>query len=305
MGGTTWASSGSTATYRSLSATAATQSRDEVFKSRGVNKAFDPAFIKVRESCDSEANPNSTPIILGLDVTGSMGFIPEYLVKQGFGPLIESIIDKHPIQDPHIMMMALGDLMSDSGPLQASQFEADIRIVEQLTQLWLEGNGGGNGWESYDLAWLFAGLKTKTDSWDKRGKKGFLFTFGDEPPPPINHRYGKLRLEGLMGKGVIDQEYTTLELLKLAMQRWAVFHVIVEEGSHARRDLRGVTRDWMNLFGEADNAPNLISLNDYKQMGPVVTAVLQVAEGADPDEVIAEGGAAKDAIRHAFGSIER
>lgn len=89
------------------------------------------------------------------------------------------------------------------------------------------------------------------------------------------------------------------------MQRWAVFHVIVEEGSHARRDLRGVTRDWMNLFGEADNAPNLISLNDYKQMGPVVTAVLQVAEGADPDEVIAEGGAAKDAIRHAFGSIER
>lgn len=308
MGGTTWASTASASAYRSMSADYVTKgaTRDEIFTSRNVHAAFNPANIKVRESCDSEANPNSTPIILGLDVTGSMGFIPEYLVKEGFGPLIESIIDKHPIADPHVMVMAIGDLAAgDRGPLQASQFEADIRIVEQLTQLWLEGRGGGNGWESYDLPWLFAGLKTKTDSWDKRGKKGYLFTFGDEPPPPINHTYGKKLLNSLLGAGTVDQDYTTVELLRLAMQRWAVFHVVVEQGSHARRDRKGVVNDWMKLFGEADNAPNLICLNDYKKLPEVVTAVLQVAEGADPDTIVSQAGDAKDAVMHAFGSIER
>lgn len=47
----------------------------EVFSSRAVNKALNPFGVTVRESRDSAEHPNSIPIILGLDVTGSMGYL--------------------------------------------------------------------------------------------------------------------------------------------------------------------------------------------------------------------------------------
>lgn len=39
--------------------------------------------------------------------------------------------------------------------------------------VWLGGGGGGS--ESYTLPWLFAALHTATDTWSKRGCKGYLF----------------------------------------------------------------------------------------------------------------------------------
>ena len=37
---------------------------------------------KIRESRDSEEHPNAFPIIIGLDVTGSMGSIPKKLITK-------------------------------------------------------------------------------------------------------------------------------------------------------------------------------------------------------------------------------
>ena len=37
------------------------------------------------------------------------------------------------------IIAAIGDSKSDLGPLQVTQFEADIRIAEQLLDLWLKG----------------------------------------------------------------------------------------------------------------------------------------------------------------------
>jgi hypothetical protein len=304
MGNSTWTAPSNRAAYASTTALYATKStREEIFTQRNVHAMFSPSNIKVRESCDSVANPNSTPIILGLDVTGSMGFIAEYIARKGLGPLIERIFDTQAVSDPHLMVMAVGDIFSDSAPLQASQFEADIRIVEQLTQLWLEGRGGGNGFESYDLPWLFAALKTKTDSYDKRGKKGYLFTIGDEPPPPPNTIVSKMKLDALFGKGTVEKDYKTSEMLELAMKKWAVFHIVVEEGNHASRYLNATVNEWVSLFGEVGNGANVICLNDHTKIAEVVTAVLRVAEGADIDDVIMESGDAKAAVQHAFGRV--
>src|SRR5690606_25429877 len=115
--------------------------------------------------------------------TGSMGEIAGILAREGLGTLVESILDRKPVSDPHIMVMGVGDSSCDHAPLQASQFEPDIRVAEQLKNIYLEGGGGGNRHESYTLPWYFAAEKTDIDC-VKHGKKGIIFTFGDEECPP-------------------------------------------------------------------------------------------------------------------------
>ena len=47
-------------------------SNQDMFKSRELDPALDPKNV-VRECCDTEEHPNTIPVILALDVTGSMG----------------------------------------------------------------------------------------------------------------------------------------------------------------------------------------------------------------------------------------
>lgn len=160
-----------------------TKTREEIFSSSHMSEKFDPKKITVRESRDSALNPNSNAIIVALDVTGSMGINAEQLARNGLGVMVEEIIKRKPVSDPHVMCMGIGDVKYDSAPLQVTQFEADITIAEDLKNIYLEGGGGGNCFESYNLAWYFAALNTSIDCYEKRGKKGYLFTLGDEEAP--------------------------------------------------------------------------------------------------------------------------
>ena len=62
------------------------------------------------------------------------------------------------VTDVEFLVMGIGDLAYDSAPIQASQFESDVRIAEQLDKIYFEGGGGGNAYESYTGVWYF-GLK--------------------------------------------------------------------------------------------------------------------------------------------------
>ena len=142
------------------------RSTAEIFTSRGLLPEFDPARIRVRESRDGPDNAASTPIVLASDVTGSLGEVARILMQEKLGVLVSEILARRPVSDPHIMAMAVGDATCDQAPLQATQFEADIRLAEQMRSLFVEGGGGGNGGESYALPWLFCGTKTATDSFE-------------------------------------------------------------------------------------------------------------------------------------------
>lgn len=159
-----------------------------IYTSRSVKPEFDPKGIPMRESRDSDDHPNSNAIIIGLDVTGSMSDILEGVAKK-LNVLVTEILDRKPVTDPQIMFNAIGDAMCDSTPFQATQFESDIRIAEQLTQLYFERGGGGNMFESYPLAWYFAAMHTDIDCLNKRNQKGFLFTMGDDCYAPYRCCY--------------------------------------------------------------------------------------------------------------------
>ena len=152
-------------------------SYNEIFTSGFLNEKYDPKFIDKRYSLDSEEHPESTPIIIGFDVTGSMGYLAAQIAKESLNELMMKLYSTDDVKDPQLMFAAMGDQV-DKAPLQVTQFESDIRIAEQLMDLWLEGRGGDSP-EDYPLLWYFASEHTHIDSFEKRGKKGFLVTIGD------------------------------------------------------------------------------------------------------------------------------
>lgn len=240
----------------------------QIFTSNKMPKGMDPKDIKLRESRDSANFPESTGIILALDVTGSMSIIPEELImKEKLKPLIQELLERKPISDPHIMAMAVGDAYSDQAPLQVSQFEGDIRIAEQMKSLFLEGNGGGNNKESYNLPWYFAARKTELDSLEKRGKKGFLFTFGDEPCPPVLE---KEHIKKIFGDNV-PGDISTPDLLAMVQQKYHVFHVVVEEGDYARSRPKAVYDSWNAVMPKG----HVLPLKDYTKIAEVVVSALE------------------------------
>lgn len=221
------------------------QTTEETFKQKHMNPQMDPKGVDVRESRDSETHPNSFPIIIALDQTGSMQQIPDYIVKHSLPNIMEKLFESG-IADPQICFMAIGDCCyTEEAPLQVGQFESgDEEMEKWLTSVYLEGRGGGNDHESYPLAWYFAARHTVTDSWEKRQKKGVLITIGDEPCQSI---LTKEQLEKYVDDGP-EKDWTASELLKKVREKWQVFHIHCD-GSHYRLS----RLNWNKLLG-----PNLI-----------------------------------------------
>lgn len=222
-----------------------TKSRDEIFvqnRKARIHESMRPAKALLRESCDSENHPNSFPIILGLDFTGSMRQIPHYLVQNGLPHIMEGIIDNG-IPDPQILFLGIGDHEVDNYPLQVGQFESgDEELDMWLTRSYLEGGGGANYGESYHLAWYFAANHTKTDAWDKRKQKGLIFTIGDEPcleSLPSN------AIEEIMENGS-QASYSDKELIELASEKYDIYHLHMMEGSAGPRSIGY----WEDLLGQ-------------------------------------------------------
>lgn len=243
----------------------------------GVKSALNPTGTRTRESRDSADNPNSTPIIVGLDVTGSMGRVINYLAGTAMGTLFEEILTRKPVPDPHLMFMGIGDAEAgDQVPLQVSQFEADNRIVKQLTDLYLEGGGGGNEHESYNLPWYYAATHTSTDAFEKRQRKGYLFTVGDESVPGPLRRQDIKRVVG----DEVERDFSNEELLTMAGRMYHVFHVMVGEGDFAGRNERKVREAWSRVLGQ-----HALWLPDHRKLSELIVSAIQVNEGADADAV--------------------
>ena len=195
-------------------------SAQEMFKQRRIAPELDPKNV-LRECCDSEEHPNTRPVILALDVTGSMGGASVKVAKE-LNVIMSELYDK--VQDVEFMIMGIGDLACDDAPIQASQFESDIRIAEQLDKIYFEGGGGGNSYESYTAAWYFGLNHCKLDCWN-RGKKGIIITLGDEPLNPYLLAASLSNVTGDKLQGDVETD----ELYKEVIQKYDIYHLAVNE----------------------------------------------------------------------------
>lgn len=272
MGGGSWTSQ-DWAKYSSSKISG--KSATNIYSSRSIKAEFDPKGVSIRESRDSEDHPASNAIIIGLDVTGSMNDILKGVADK-LGVLVQEILDRKPVSDPQIMFCAIGDAMCDSTPFQVTQFESDIRIAEQLTQLYFEQGGGGNGFESYPLAWYFAAKHTDIDCFQKRGKKGFLFTMGDDCYPK---KLTKREIHEIFGDDV-GEDIQTDSLLSQVNRHYEVFHLVLDRKTMWGNGDSSRIAEWRDLMGE-----RVIKVGDYTKIPEIIVSILEVMGGKDVDTV--------------------
>ena len=261
MGGGSWttkAFASYTSNTRGLSVddfSTGTFTAQEVYHSRRLANELDPKNV-MRECCDSEEHPNTLPVILALDVTGSMGDA-SVRVAQKLNEIMTALYADETIKDIEFCVMGIGDLAYDDAPIQISQFESDVRIAEQLDKIYFEAGGGGNTYESYTAAWYMGVNHCKLDCWN-RGKKGIIITMGDELPNPHLPKYGLASATG----DKLQADVETPELYQEALKKFNIYHISIDDRSssyewHKRYDIDG---KWIELLGTNYRISNLDGL---------------------------------------------
>ncbi|MEU7760750.1 MULTISPECIES: hypothetical protein [Micromonospora] len=234
---------------------------------RKVHPALDPRDA-LRESRDSAEHPQSTPIAVLFDVTGSMGHVPRVLQSK-LPQLLGLLLRQGYTKDPQVMFGAIGDATCDRVPLQIGQFESDNRMDDDLGRIVLEGGGGGQMMESYELALYFMARHTATDSWDKRGRRGYLFIIGDELAYPAVKTAEVSRLIG----DDLREDVPVRQMVDEVTARWDTYYLL-PAGSHYAGN-RKVLDFWRGLLGQ-----NAVELDDLDAVCETIALTVGLGEQA-------------------------
>lgn len=225
----------------------------------------------IRESRDSQAHPDSVAIGVLFDVTGSMGEVPRVLQTK-LGALMRLLVQRGCLAHPQILFGAVGDAYSDRVPLQIGQFESGLEMDDDLGKIFIEGGGGGQTHESYELGFYFMARHTAIDCYERRGHKGYLFTIGDEKPYPVVSRS---QVVGIIGDR-LEVDIPIEQALAELHARYEHFHIMPTETHHGRSaDVQG---RWRELLGE-----RVLMLEDASAVCETIALAVGLCEGTLPD----------------------
>ena len=261
-----------------------------------IHESLDPSTMKggIRESRDPDADRESRAMVVGLDVTGSMSNVPK-LVLDKIPALIGTVIKNTGIANPQVCFSAVGDAYCDRVPFQVGQFESGNEMESNLANFYLEGGGGGNGFESYDLWLYFLARCTSIDCFEKRGDKGYAFLIQDEPPPPY---LDKSHVKAVFGH-TIEANVPLTTLIDEASEKWEIFILRPAQTSYGRN--ASVTAEWEALFPQ-----HIIPIPNVDTICETIALTIATFEGVDLDDVakgLVDGGADKSSVDAAKGAI--
>jgi len=258
----------------------------EVFAQRTCHPLMNPKGVRARESRDSPEHPRSLGIIFALDVSGSMGEIPRTLAATEL-PSFMKVLGACKVADPQVMFAAIGNAGWDSAPLQVGQFESSADLMDKwLTSIYLEA-GGGNEYESYELAMYFFATHTEMDCFVRRGRKGYLFITGDEPAWPALPR---AHAEAVIGDR-LDEDVPTAEVVAELAKSFHPFFLIPDLARRA-----GCEAQWRELLGD-----HVLCMESHEDTCFVAAGAIAINEGivGDLDQLaalLAAQGAAGDRV---------
>lgn len=187
------------------------------------------------------------------------------------------------VTDVEFMIMGIGDLSCDSVPIQASQFESDIRIAEQLDKIYFEFGGGGNDYESYTAAWYFGSRHTKLDCLN-RGKRGIIITMGDEQLNPYLPISGRCCGLSMATGDNLQADIETKDLYEEAVKKFDIYHLDVNHGR--RWDEDSIERSFKKYLDD----------NHFRRvtMDSIVNEIVDIIVSASENQNISENSVQVD-----------
>jgi hypothetical protein len=297
MGSGTWSTNVYDAAARYRAATGASAFAHSDGGATSVHEDLDPFGVTVRESRDSDEHPESLALAVLFDVTGSMGTVPRTLQAKLPG-LLGLLMRKGYVEHPQILFGAVGDATCDRAPLQVGQFESDNRMDDDLGKILLEGGGGGQLTESYELAMYFMARHTAMDCLEKRGRRGYLFMIGDELA------YPKVKAREV-AKVIGDETREDIAMAAMVAELKRKFDVyfIIPEGAYHSGDDRLIAF-WRTHLGQ-----NVIRLDDLGAVCETIALTVGLAEDAvDLDEGLSHlrefGSDAGTSVSRALAPLE-
>ena len=259
--------------YSYMSAHSRSTERTRAYSHLSESSAMEQAFTqkhidtemiingKIRESRDSQEHPNSFPIIIALDTTGSMGHIPMDLIKGSFPEIMKSIIDAG-VPDPQVCFIGVGDCYFDSAPIQCGQFESSDELMEKWFQkVYLEKGGGNNPGESYNLAWYFASRHTVTII-DEYGD--LIMTADTKIERTICRIAQKARAVGILSSTLIEE----------ASERWELYHIHMGDLPM----YSSIINKWRGLIG--NDRLIVLPRKNYNLVPAISSIILNVYNGS-------------------------
>jgi hypothetical protein len=139
---------------------------------------------------------------------------------------------------------------------------------ENLENFFLEGGGGGQRTESYELAMYFIARHTDIDSWNKHGRKGYLFIIGDEMAYPVVKK-GEVKVH--IGDG-LQSDIPTTRIVKELQERYNVFYILPKAASYGGD--RQILGFWRKLLGQ-----NVLELDESEAVCETIALTIGMTEG--------------------------
>lgn len=214
-----------------------------------VGRSYDAAVSAGKGTKDLIAEnvttDSSAPLIVVIDETGSMGEWPATIFSKL--PYLENEGKEYLGDDFEICFMAIGDAYcNEKYPLQVRPFAKGLELKDRLKELVIEGGGGGQTTESYELAALFAEQKVKIP----KAVKPIMIFIGDEQCYDTIHKDQARKFLGL----TLEKTLTTKAVFEKLKEKYAVYLIrkpydsSSDQNKLSSNDER-ITNHWANLIG--------------------------------------------------------
>ena len=189
---------------------------------------------------------STSPVIVVVDQTGSMGEWPKIMFSKL--PYLEHETKEYLGDDAEFCFMAIGDAHnSEKYPLQVRPFAKGLYLKKRLEELVIEGQGGGQHMETYELAALFA-----AESIDMpKAIKPIIIFIGDEEPYDTISKDHAADLCGVK----TEKTLTTKSVFDKLKDKMAVYFIQKSYGAgstanHVSEDDRSTHTAWAKFVGD-------------------------------------------------------
>jgi hypothetical protein len=186
---------------------------------------------------ESISTDSDAPLMILCDVTGSMGSWPATIFSKL--PYLDLEGKEYLGPNMEISFAAVGDAHSDRYPIQIRGFKAGTDLEKELKQLVIEGGGGGQSSESYELTALYYARNAKMPN----AVRPIMIIIGDEGfYETITKDHAKLAHVSLENSRI-----NTDELFKELQEKYSVY-LIRKPYDNGGED--AIQRRWEKLIGK-------------------------------------------------------